>query len=151
LEHEKKQTKILQSLHIMEECVVSMPISIGLDKNSPLKKKVNELIQYLIEGGFIDKWYRDAISSFDESVETPPIEALMDVKKFYGALVALGVGIFLSIIAFISEVIYWQYFVKRHPKYDKYYRRIILDYDDEFRKIKNRQIQLRLKRRGKMY
>lgn len=138
----------------MEECAINMPISIGLDKNSPLKKKIDELIQYAIEGGLIGKWYRDAISSFDESVEAPPTEALMDLKKFYGALVALGCGVFLSIIAFIFEVFHWQYFVKRHPKYDKYYRRIILDCNEELlkiRKIKNRQIQLRLKRQRKIF
>lgn len=149
LEYEKKQTKVLQSLHIMEECAISMPISIGLDKNSPLKPKMDELIQYAIEGGLIGKWHHEAISSFKQSVEESPAEALMDLKKFYGALVALGCGMILSIFAFIFEIFHWQYFVKRHPKYDKYYRRIILDCDEEFRKIKNRQNLQRRRQRLK--
>jgi hypothetical protein len=124
-----------------------MPISIGLDKNSPLKPKIDELIQYAIEGGLIGKWFQDAISSFAASVEEPPEEALMDVKKFYGALVALGCGFLLSIMSFFAEIIHWHYFVKRHPKYDKYYRRIILDCDEEFQKIKKRQAKQREKRR----
>lgn len=147
LEYEKRQTKVLQSLHIMDECTINMPISIGLDKNSPLKPKIDELIQYAIEGGLIGKWFQDAIKSFAASVEEPPAEALMDVRKFYGALVALGCGLLLSIFSFFCELLYWNYFVKRHPKYDKYYRRIILNYDAEFQKIKNRQEKQRQKRR----
>lgn len=127
-----------------------MPISIGLAKNSPLKPKIDELIQYAIEGGLILKWYREAISSFEESVEEPPAEALMDVKKFYGALVALGCGLILSVFAFLFELVHWHYFVKRHPKYDKYYHRIILDYE-EFRKIKNRQKLQRQQQRVRFF
>lgn len=130
----------------MEECTLYMPISIGIDKNSPLKPKIDELIQYAIEGGLINKWHQDAISSFAASVEEPPEEALMDLKKFYGALVALGCGLTLSILSFFAELLHWQFFVKRHPKYDKYFGRIIFDCDEEFRKIKNRQAKQRKQR-----
>lgn len=124
-----------------------MPISIGLDKNSPLKPKMDELIHYAIEGGLIGKWHREAISSFQQSVEESPAEAIMDLKKFQGALVALGCGMIFSIFAFIFELFHWHYFVIRHPKYDKYYRRIILDCDEEFRSLKKRQDLQRRRRR----
>jgi hypothetical protein len=139
LEHEKRQKIISQKLHIMEECVIHMPISIGLYKNSPLKGKFDELIQYAVEGGLINKWYDDAKQSFDASVEEPPLEALMDFKKFFGAVVALLCGYALSLIAFIAELVHWHFFIKRHPKYDKYYRRIVDDTEMEKIRIKNKQ------------
>jgi hypothetical protein len=123
----------------MEECAINMPISMGLDKSSPLKKKVDELILYATEGGLINKWFRDAIKSFESSVEEPPAEALMDLKKFYAGLVALLIGYVLSLMAFIAEISYWTYFVKRHPKYDKYYGRIITDCQLESLKIASRR------------
>lgn len=32
------------NLHIMEECAVTMPVSIGMDKNSPLKSDVDKWV-----------------------------------------------------------------------------------------------------------
>lgn len=34
------------NLHIMEECVVNMPISIGMDKHSPLKFRVDKIVSF---------------------------------------------------------------------------------------------------------
>lgn len=138
-EHEMKQSKLSQKLHIMDECAINMPISIGFDKNSPLKRRIDEIILRLSQAGLIKKWFNDAIQSFESSIEEPPQEALMDLKKFYGALVALGVGYLICIIGFISEITYWYFFVKRHPKYDKYYKRIILDWEFEKLKIAKRR------------
>lgn len=33
------------NLHIMEECAVTMPVSIGMDKNSPLKSEVDKWVK----------------------------------------------------------------------------------------------------------
>ena len=107
-------------LHIMEQCVVNMPVSIGLEKNSPLKSRVDIYMRRAIESGLTNKWLGDAIRSFQASIEKDPQEALMDLKKFYGALVALGVGYILGIFALIGEKIYWKYVTERHPLYDKY-------------------------------
>lgn len=104
---------------------MNIPISVGLDKNSPFKERIDKLIRRLIEGGFIQKWLMQAIKRFESSVEPPPPEALMDLRKFYGALVALGCGYFLALLAFITEKAYWRFVVERHPHYDKYYRQII--------------------------
>lgn len=143
-DHEKKQSKVSQTLHIMEECFINMPISIGMDKSSPLKAKVDELIRYAVEGGLINKWYGNAINSFESSIEQPPEEALMDLKKFYGALLTLICGYFVSVIVFIGEISYWNYFVKRHPKYDKYYGRIIKDCQAETLKIASRRRKMKV-------
>lgn len=105
----------------MEQCAINIPISIGLEKNSPLKEQIDKNIQSLIEGGLIKKWLMSATKSFESSIEAPPTEALMDLKKFYGALVALGCGYVLALAAFAAEKAYWRFVVEKHPNYDKYY------------------------------
>lgn len=40
----EESTGIKYNLHIMEECVVRMPIALGLEKNSPLKPHVDILV-----------------------------------------------------------------------------------------------------------
>ena len=118
--HELQQRETKQNLHIMDECAINMPISIGLDKNSPLKEQVDKYIRRMIEGGLIRKWLMNAIKSFESSIEPPPAEALMDLKKFYGALVALGCGYFLALLSFTVEKLYWRFVVEKHPDFDKY-------------------------------
>lgn len=52
LESERKKQAIEQNrklvvdneLHIMQECVISMPISIGMDRNSPLRPRVDNIV-----------------------------------------------------------------------------------------------------------
>lgn len=46
----KKDTEsaVKYNLHIMEECVVYMPIALGLEKNSPLKPYVDLWVFYLV-------------------------------------------------------------------------------------------------------
>lgn len=115
-----------QKLHIMDECAVNIPISLGLEKNSPLKEQMDKHIRRLIESGLIQKWLIQAVKRFESSVEPPPPEAVMNLKKFYGALVALGCGYALAFAAFVMEKTYWHVVVERHPHYDKYYGRIIV-------------------------
>lgn len=109
----------------MEECAVNMPISIGLEKNSPLKEQFDKYLRRAVEGGLIRKWLLMATKTFESSIETKPTEALMDLKKFYGALVALGCGYVLSLLAFAVETIYWRFYVEKHPNFDKFYNKII--------------------------
>jgi hypothetical protein len=120
-EHEEDQKEAAQNLHIMDQCVINMPISVGLDKNSPLKEQVDKYIRRMVEAGLVQKWLVDATMSFDSSIEPAPAEALMDLKKFYGALVALGCGYFLALLAFSIEKLHWRFVIQKHPNFDKYY------------------------------
>lgn len=107
-------------LHIMQECAINIPVSIGLEKNSPLRSRFDQLLRRIIESGLIGKWLRDSIQDFESSVEDPPQEALMDLKKLYGALIALSIGYLSGGIILIAEIIYWNYVTKASPLYDKY-------------------------------
>jgi hypothetical protein len=115
------ESRMDDNLHVMKECVVVMPISIGFEKNSPMKPRADKLIRGLIEGGLINKWMLDTQKGLVSVIEAPPQIALMDLNKFYGALVALGIGYALGLMALLGEKIYWTYFiVKHHPLYDPY-------------------------------
>ncbi|XP_025271183.1 ionotropic receptor 40a isoform X2 [Camponotus floridanus] len=112
------------NLHIMEECVVYMPIALGLEKNSPLKSYVNLWVRRMTEIGLVRKWLSDVMewSKINESRQQSKSEtALVNLRKLYGALIALGIGYIFSFIALFGEIIYWKYVVLRDPKYDKYY------------------------------
>ena len=118
-----KQLKEERNLHIMHDCVIHMPISLGFAKNSPLIPHVNKYLQRIIEAGLVKKWLNDAIikiMSEEVTNEKQDTKALMNLEKLYGAIVTLGIGYFISICSLIGEIIHWQYFVKRHPLYDKY-------------------------------
>uniref|UniRef100_A0A182RVK5 Ionotropic glutamate receptor L-glutamate and glycine-binding domain-containing protein n=1 Tax=Anopheles funestus TaxID=62324 RepID=A0A182RVK5_ANOFN len=116
----RKSVKARQTLHIMQECAVHMPISIGLEKNSPLKYQVDRHVRALIEGGLTRKWLSDAIERFQSNVELPPQEATIDLKKMYAGFVALCLGYVLALFAFIAEKLYWTYYIETNPAFDKY-------------------------------
>ncbi|XP_066594491.1 ionotropic receptor 21a-like isoform X2 [Prorops nasuta] len=127
-EQEKNNTEELdylsrRNLHIMEECVVTMPVSIGMEKNSPLKPYVDIWVRRMIEAGLVQKWLSDVMewSKITEiRQESAPEKALINLHKLHGALVALGIGYFISFLAFITEILHWKYLVLKHPQYDKY-------------------------------
>lgn len=100
-----------------------MPISLGLRKNSPLKPRIDKFLQRVIEAGLIKKWLADVMLNTtvaESPIQKSGLKALMDLKKFVGALVALGAGYFIGMIALIFENLYWYYIVQRNPLYDKY-------------------------------
>lgn len=97
-----------------------MPISIGLEKNSPLKQRVDDILRQVTEAGLIAKWLADSIQKFDAGAEEPPKEALMDLKKLYGILFALLVGFTIASFVLIGENLYWKFVTKKNPLYDKY-------------------------------
>uniref|UniRef100_A0A182YGS4 Ionotropic glutamate receptor L-glutamate and glycine-binding domain-containing protein n=1 Tax=Anopheles stephensi TaxID=30069 RepID=A0A182YGS4_ANOST len=116
----RKSEKARQTLHIMQECAVHMPISIGLEKNSPLKHQVDRHVRALIEGGLTIKWLSDAIERFQSNIEIPPQEATIDLKKMYAGFVALGFGYAAAVFAFIAEKLYWRYYIETNPSFDKF-------------------------------
>ncbi|XP_023290398.1 ionotropic receptor 21a-like isoform X2 [Orussus abietinus] len=111
-------------LHIMQECVVHMPISVGLDKHSPLKPRVDKLIQRMVETGLIQKWLNEVLQSSktEETQEgTETQKMLVDLQNLYIGFVILAVGYFFSLFALISELLHWKYIVQKNPTFDKYY------------------------------
>lgn len=111
-----------KQLHIMSSCVVNIPVSIGLQKNSPLKPRADKYIRRIFEVGLVQKWLHDVMYS-SRSAELDHVEevkALMNLKKLYGAFIALAIGYVLSALCLIGELLHWYLVVKRDPAYDKY-------------------------------
>lgn len=100
-----------------------MPISLGLQKNSPIKPAVDRFLRRVIEAGLVKKWLNDvildtiALEVLQEKEET---KALMDLKKLYGAFVVLFAGYILSILVLLFELCYWYGVVKKDPMFDEY-------------------------------
>lgn len=49
-----KDISLKHNLHIMEECALKMPIAIGMEKNSPLKPRVDNLVHFI----FINNYHK---------------------------------------------------------------------------------------------
>lgn len=114
-------TDMERNLHIMSDCIVNIPVSIGFQKNSPLKPLADKYLLRIIEVGLIEKWLNDAMYPFRSmGYDDEEVKALMNLKKLYGAFIALAIGYFLSCAALLGEFIYWQLVVKRDPNFDKY-------------------------------
>ncbi|GJQ83352.1 hypothetical protein Trydic_g18137 [Trypoxylus dichotomus] len=95
-----------RKLHIMKDCIISMPVSIGLQKNSPIKPRVDKYIRRVLEAGLIKKWLDDVMqptlnAEIPNSLET--VKALMNMQKFIGAIVALFIGYFVKEVEFLAE------------------------------------------------
>lgn len=113
--------KTERDLHIMADCVVNVPISIGFHKNSPLKPLADVYIRRIVEVGLVEKWLNDAmykITTMDTSVEE--VKALINLKKLYCGFIALAIGYTLSFLCLVGEFIHWHFIVKRDPTFDKY-------------------------------
>lgn len=111
----------------MKDCIINMPVSIGLQKNSPIKPRVDKLIRKVLEAGLIEKWINDVmqkISNEKNDRNDQGKKALMNLKKMYGALVVLGIGYVLGLFALIGEILYYHYVVKKHPGFNKYSRMV---------------------------
>lgn len=111
-----------RNLHIMSDCVIHIPISIGFHKNSPLKPLADIYLRRVVEVGLVEKWLNDAMYQI-RSLETneEEIKALMNLKKLYGAFIALAIGYSLSFLSLIGELLHWKYVVERDPGFDKFY------------------------------
>lgn len=116
-----------RNVHIMKDCVINMPISIGLQKNSPIKPRIDKYIRKVLEAGLIRKWLDDVMQpTLNAEVPTTleTTKALMNMQKFIGAIVALSIGYFISLIVLGVEVMHFHYAVKKHPNFNKYSRKI---------------------------
>lgn len=100
----------------MKECTIKMPISIGLEKNSPLKPQMDKLLRRIIEAGLVSKWLSDSTQKLDFSDEEDTQDALITLKKLYGAVVALGIGCLFGLLAFLFELLCHWYLERKKRK-----------------------------------
>ena len=76
-----------------------------------------------MEAGLVKKWLSDITQQskiLELRQEGIAQKALIDLDKLQGAVVALGIGYFVSILALATEIWHWKYIVLRDPNYNKY-------------------------------
>lgn len=88
---------------------------------------MDKIIRKVLEAGLIKKWLDDVMASIlNAEVQTDTEnKAIMNMKKFFGALVALFIGYFVSVVCLIVEILYFHYYVEKHPNYNKYLRTVV--------------------------
>lgn len=115
--------RVERNLHIMSDCVINMPISLGLQKNSPIKLRMDKFIRRTIEAGLIKKWLDDVMQSIinaNAQSDGRLVQAVMNIRKFSGAVMALIIGYICGSLALAVEIVYYNCYVKKHPDFDKY-------------------------------
>lgn len=94
-------------LHTMKQCLTSYFISYAFPKNSPFKKRINEIISAVDYGGFIVKWNSDSAKYIFKKYHLATVESkntkvfsLRDLEVAFFVFIA---GLALSAVAFSLE------------------------------------------------
>lgn len=89
-------------LHVMRERLFPTRSSFGLQKDSPLKPRIDLVLQRLIEAGLVD-YHRSRKPSERHEPESTLVR--FSLVNLEGAFYLLGIGIFFSAMAFVSEYV----------------------------------------------
>ncbi|XP_059484310.1 uncharacterized protein LOC132201827 [Neocloeon triangulifer] len=95
------------SVHLNEECIVSLPMSLGLARNSALTSQVDKIVRRTVENGLVTKWLQE--SNFKSVPAAEAQQALVDLAKMVSVFAALGAGLFISSIVCLIEIVIFRY------------------------------------------
>ena len=80
-------------------------------KGYPLLDKINQIIIRIRESGLISKWIHESQINIDKTtVDFEEFSNSLDVSRLVCAFVLLGVGILISVVVIIVEVVYASYY-----------------------------------------
>lgn len=100
-----------------EEIISSQLITIPVPKGYAMLDRFNKIILHLLQGGFIDQWFRDIkytifLSSTAETTLLTGEYIKLSLLHMQSALYILLLGIILSFIVFLIEVLFYR---NMHP------------------------------------
>lgn len=95
--------------HLMKECLMTYPLTLPILKNSLFYDKLNQVIARMLETGHARRILDD--TSYDyvrwgnlSATEVDGEPRAYEMNDLQSAFIGLGVGLFLSCIAFIGEL-----------------------------------------------
>ncbi|XP_068202897.1 ionotropic receptor 21a-like [Palaemon carinicauda] len=108
------------SVRIMKECFISHPVALGVQEHSPLKKRFNQILGRLVNGGLITKFFTDTLrlvkstqvkgSQDDGDASNSPNEDAtsggivpLTIEHMQGLFLITATGLGLSVLAFAIE------------------------------------------------
>lgn len=81
------------------------PVSMFIPRGHPLKSKINERIQWSVEGGLIKKWALDSQPRFKKSILYSKHPVVLTLGHISLALLLYLIFFCLSCVAFIAEIV----------------------------------------------
>ncbi|XP_067207861.1 uncharacterized protein [Linepithema humile] len=99
------------TIMITDICYLSPPVSYMFPEESPYVKRINDIVLMLAEGGISDKWSRDYLRNETRESRFQINRHKTDfmyISIFYSIIYILITGYSISVLVFISELI-WKY------------------------------------------
>ncbi|CAH0395139.1 unnamed protein product [Bemisia tabaci] len=95
--------------HLVKECLMMYPITMPILKNSIFYDKLNQVIAHMLETGharrILDDTSEDTVMWGNSSAREVNVEPrAYDMSDLQSAFIGLGVGLFLSFLAFVGEL-----------------------------------------------
>lgn len=97
-------------LNMLKQTYGSQIITMAIQKFSPLREAFDKWIYRITEAGLIDKWVDEFYQLQSVSENTPVV---LQIRHLTGAFIILFLGVIMSSIMFIVEVVYYKVCVSK--------------------------------------
>ncbi|CAH0391403.1 unnamed protein product [Bemisia tabaci] len=96
--------------HLVKECLMMYPLALSTPKNSFLYDKLNRVIAHLLETGHANRVLEDTSGDFvrwenSSATEEDGEPRAYDINDLQSAFIALIIGLFLSFLTFVGELL----------------------------------------------
>lgn len=111
-------------IHWFKEDIMSYPIQMFMQKGFPLTRRVNSYITRIVQSGILEKWQQDLkytiqVKDDDIANQNDDNPENLTLSHLQGAFIILCIGIGLSVVSFIGEVVYFDLKKYRKKTIDK--------------------------------
>ena len=94
-------------MHIMKECLTSKKMAFALQKDSPYKKRIDQVLIRLQESGLIKQWHDnelDKVADLKANDKYDVSQKSLNIDNFKGIFALTGILWAIAICCFLIEV-----------------------------------------------